>query len=128
MSQEAERIAAYCLHEPEHLSIGVGQVEHRLQLIRQWPIQTGSTVLEIGCGQGDCTVVLASIVGPTGHVTAIDPAALSYGSVSLLLLLLTWHFHRIAVHSRTSSGTPPSFVSGCSNNVQADGRGGVPIE
>ena len=81
MSQEAEQIAACCLHEPQHFSVVLGQTEHRLQLIRQWPIQTGSKVLEIGCGQGDCTVVLASIVGSTGHVTAIDPADLSYGTV-----------------------------------------------
>jgi Methyltransferase domain len=40
--------------------------------------------LEIGCGQGDCTEVLAEAVGPTGHVDAIDPAPLDYGSPETL--------------------------------------------
>jgi SAM-dependent methyltransferase len=29
-------------------------------------------VLDVGCGAGDVSVVIASIVGPTGHVTGID--------------------------------------------------------
>jgi hypothetical protein len=37
-------------------------------------------MLEIGCGQGDCTTVLASLVGDSGHIDAIDPAPLDYGS------------------------------------------------
>jgi len=36
-------------------------------------------VLEIGCGQGDSTVVLADAVGETGHVDAYDPASPDYG-------------------------------------------------
>lgn len=63
----------------DHLSIQMVQTEHRLKLVHAWPIEAGLKVLEIGCGQGDCTAVLASIVGPSGHVTAIDPADLSYG-------------------------------------------------
>lgn len=37
-------------------------------------------VLEIGCGQGDTTVVLADVVGESGHVTAIDIAPGDYGA------------------------------------------------
>jgi predicted methyltransferase len=80
MSDQIRYIASCCLHDPDHLSIPMVQTEHRLKLAHGWPIQTGSKVLEIGCGQGDCTAVLASIVGPSGHVTAIDPADLSYGN------------------------------------------------
>jgi len=40
--------------------------------------------MEIGCGQGDCTAVLATVVGETGHVTALDPAPPDYG-LSLFL-------------------------------------------
>jgi len=54
--------------------------EHRIALVDQWDIKPGSKVLEVGCGQGDCTVVLATAVGDTGHVTAIDPGAPDYGS------------------------------------------------
>ncbi|KAJ5109184.1 hypothetical protein N7456_005859 [Penicillium angulare] len=56
------------------------QVEHRLALLRSWKIPQGSKVLEIGCGQGDCTLLLADLVGENGHVTAIDPASLDYGA------------------------------------------------
>lgn len=62
-----------------------------------WNIPPGSRVLEIGCGQGDCSelaptqvmcisraplasansplaIVLAAAVGPLGHIDAVDPA------------------------------------------------------
>lgn len=49
-----------------------------------WGISPGSHVLEIGCGQGDTTVVLADAVGKEGHVDALDPGSLDYGSPSTL--------------------------------------------
>lgn len=55
------------------------QMDHRLDLVSFWGIPPGSRVLEIGCGQGDCTVVLADAVGETGHVDAVDPGASDYG-------------------------------------------------
>jgi cyclopropane fatty-acyl-phospholipid synthase-like methyltransferase len=55
MSDQTAYIAACCLHDPDCLSIPIVQTEHRLKLANGWPIQTGSKVLEIGCGQGDCT-------------------------------------------------------------------------
>jgi len=63
-----------------HLQIVVGQMEQRIQLVKTWGIQPGEKIIEIGCGQGDCTVALATAVGDSGHVTAIDPASLDYGS------------------------------------------------
>lgn len=42
------------------------QTEHRMKLGLFWGIQEGSRVLEIGCGQGDTTAVLAHLVGSTG--------------------------------------------------------------
>lgn len=57
------------------------QTEHRLALLEKWNISwQGAKVLELGCGQGDCTAVLAEAVGPDGHVTAVDPAPPDYGS------------------------------------------------
>jgi len=58
----------------------MAQMAHRLSLLSYWSIHPGSRVLEIGCGQGDTTIVLADAVGPTGHVDAIDPGDPTYGS------------------------------------------------
>jgi ubiquinone/menaquinone biosynthesis C-methylase UbiE len=75
-----------------HLAIGseshdvkilqLPQTIHRLAIIEAWkPIKPGYRILELGCGQGDMTAVLASLVGPSGHVVALDPADPdSYGS------------------------------------------------
>lgn len=56
------------------------QFEHRVNIVKSWNILPGSRVLEIGPGQGDCTIVLATAVGESGHVDAVDPAPLSYGT------------------------------------------------
>lgn len=56
------------------------QLTHRINLVKNiWKIPSGSSVLEIGCGQGDCTLVLAAAVGQAGHVDAVDPCLLEYG-------------------------------------------------
>lgn len=55
------------------------QMDHRLALVAFWGIAPGSRVLEIGCGQGDCTIVLADAVGDEGHVDAVDPGVPDYG-------------------------------------------------
>jgi len=81
MSDQTAYIASCCLHDPKHLSIQLAHTKYRLKLTVGWPIQPGSRVLEIGCGQGDCTAVLVSIVSPSGHITAVDPAVLSYGNI-----------------------------------------------
>lgn len=78
----APSIASLCLHNQKHFEVQLHQTEHRLALISKWNIDLqGAKVLELGCGQGDCTAVLAEAVGATGHVTAVDPAALSYGEL-----------------------------------------------
>lgn len=75
--------------------IQISQIKHRLQLLLTWfggwerakEALAGKTVVEIGCGQGDMTVVLAHMVAGAGAVSskggkviAIDPAPLDYGS------------------------------------------------
>lgn len=77
---DAASIARLSLHDPTNFSIQHSQTLHRLELLQLWNIPTGSKVLELGCGQGDCTTVIASAVGEQGRVVAADPADLSYGS------------------------------------------------
>lgn len=82
---KAEEIARLCLHDPNNIGIQLSQTNHRLQILQCFPISLGDRVLEIGCGQGDTTAALAELVGESGHVTAVDPAELSYGTVLGLL-------------------------------------------
>ncbi|WP_430727691.1 class I SAM-dependent methyltransferase [Streptomyces virginiae] len=56
------------------------QTRHRAALVASWHIAPGSTVIELGCGQGDMTAVLAEAVGPRGRVVAVDVAPPSYGT------------------------------------------------
>jgi len=77
---DAASIARLSLHDPNHFSIQHSQTVHRLVLLQHWNIATGSKVLELGCGQGDCTTVLAHTVGVDGRVVAVDPAQLDNGA------------------------------------------------
>ncbi|MFB6890172.1 methyltransferase domain-containing protein [Kitasatospora sp. NPDC056327] len=56
------------------------QTRHRASLVESWDVEPGATVLELGCGQGDMTAVLADAVGPEGRVVAVDVADPSYGA------------------------------------------------
>ncbi|KAF5972428.1 SAM-dependent methyltransferase [Fusarium coicis] len=76
----APLIASHSLSTPESLQIEIDQTTHRLELLNFFQIPAASSILEIGCGQGTCTVVLGHVVGEDGHVDAIDPAPLDYGA------------------------------------------------
>lgn len=77
----ADKIALYSPRlSDKHLPIEVVQAKHRIELVNKWQIPPGSRVLELGCGQGTCTNVLAETVGPDGHVDAVDPGSPDYGS------------------------------------------------
>ncbi len=56
------------------------QLRHRMALVEYWAPKAGDRVLEVGCGQGDCTVVLAHAVGGRGKVVAADVAPPTYGA------------------------------------------------
>ncbi|CAD0098165.1 unnamed protein product [Aureobasidium mustum] len=79
-NMDAESIARLSLHDPNDFRIQHAQTLHRLELLQHWNILPGARLLELGCGQGDCTTVLASAVGEQGHVVAVDPADLDYGA------------------------------------------------
>lgn len=72
----ASLMAAY-EHSPDAQLI---QTRFRAVIADRWSIREGMRLLEIGCGQGDMTAVLANAVGAQGHITAIDRAGPDYGS------------------------------------------------
>ena len=77
--EDLDAIAELYPHSPKHFAVARAQIQQRADLVRFWDVKPGEKVLEIGCGQGDCTVVLATAVGEEGSVTAVDPASLDYG-------------------------------------------------
>jgi SAM-dependent methyltransferase len=73
----AESIAgAMAVRSAEQLA----QTRFRLDLVDGWALRPGGRVLEVGCGQGDMTAVLADAVGPGGHVLGVDIASHGYGA------------------------------------------------
>ncbi|KAH7337747.1 hypothetical protein B0J17DRAFT_756969 [Rhizoctonia solani] len=82
---DVAEIAQLNIWEPWFKTAPTSQTAHRVNLAKAWDITENSRVLELGCGQGDCTAVLASAVGDGGYVTGVDPAPLDYGhSIHLL--------------------------------------------
>src|SRR5262245_3693165 len=55
------------------------QLQHRMALIHIWAPCRGDRVIEIGCGQGETTAILAAAVGASGHVLAVDKGLAEYG-------------------------------------------------
>ncbi|KAI1419966.1 SAM-dependent methyltransferase [Xylaria sp. FL1777] len=76
----APKIAAYSLQGPGHPEIEVAQAAHRIRLVNYWRLEPGTRVLELGCGQGSTTAVLAEAVRESGHIDAVDPAEPDYGA------------------------------------------------
>jgi SAM-dependent methyltransferase len=74
-----ELIAQHMALFTEGRDIQVEQTEFRMRIAKSWDIKKGDRILEIGCGQGDMTAVLADAVGPEGFVRAVDLAEPDYG-------------------------------------------------
>ena len=49
------------------------QMRDGVKLMNSLMLVEGSMVLDLGCGTGNLTAVLAEKVGPTGHVLGVDP-------------------------------------------------------
>jgi SAM-dependent methyltransferase len=65
---------------PAYRHIQRTQAEYRSRLVQRWTIPQGVKILEIGCGQGDMTAILAEAIGRPGHITAVDVASSDYGA------------------------------------------------
>ncbi len=72
----ARCIAMYDMNPQERIAI----TKFKSMFVDRWGIFDGATVLEVGCGQGDTTAVLAEAVGEDGLIIATDPASPDYGS------------------------------------------------
>jgi SAM-dependent methyltransferase len=69
------------LHDPALESrVYIPRFTHRLSLTKEWVIEPGRRILDIGCGQGESCLALALDVGDSGHITGIDVAPLDYGT------------------------------------------------
>jgi cyclopropane fatty-acyl-phospholipid synthase-like methyltransferase len=86
-SSKAAHLSHYFLSKDPSFPSLLSQFTHRLTLVTYFSIPPGSRVLEIGCGQGDCTIVLADTVGEDGWVDGVDPGRDDYGSFSFLSYL-----------------------------------------
>ena len=75
-----ENIAKEMALFEKYPSIQLAQTAMRKRLVDAWAIPEGACVLEIGCGQGDLTAVLADAVGPNGRIVAVDLAGPDYGT------------------------------------------------
>ena len=74
-----ELIAQHMALFQEGSDIQVEQTEFRMRIAKSWDIKKGDRLLEVGCGQGDMTAVLADAVGPEGFIRAVDLAGPEYG-------------------------------------------------
>lgn len=78
------RMGTPLLHTADQLAGQVSfttaaQLRHRALLVGTWGIAPGSSLLEVGCGQGDTAMLLAESVGSNGRVVAVDSAPSEYG-------------------------------------------------
>lgn len=78
-SDSLEIILSCYLHASSQRANVVPRFAHRLSICEAWSIPQGSRLLDVGCGQGDSSLVLATAVGPLGSVTGIDSAPPDYG-------------------------------------------------
>jgi len=78
MPDSLERDYVIGTHDEEIVRLGVQHSVWRPRVLECWRragITTGSRVMDVGAGPGYATIDLAEIVGPTGHVIAVERSA-----------------------------------------------------
>lgn len=99
MKAKTEKIVACMLRDAASDEVQTVQTGHRIKLAEFWGIKQGDKVLEVGCGQGDTTAVLAYHVGKNGSVYAVDIASPDYGA-PFTLAQSTYHLLQSELGSR----------------------------
>ena len=62
--------------DPHYLDVSAERLKQNKQRTYTWMhIQPGHAVIDVGCGPGTDTIVLAGLVGPTGRVVGVDSDA-----------------------------------------------------
>lgn len=92
-------VAAFCSTDSHGVASASetqrSQISHRIEIIKAWLVASakadhdieanmvGKKTLDIGCGQGDMTVLFASVLkafdDDKSRVIGVDPARLDYG-------------------------------------------------
>lgn len=75
-----DELLSACLHQETDRENVLEGFRHRLKICRAWDIPAGSQILDIGCGQGESSLILALLNGPDGLVTGIDNGPPEYGA------------------------------------------------
>src|SRR5258708_7601290 len=78
-------------------------------LIRQCGIEAGMSVLDIGCGTGDVSMLLAEAVGDTGRVVAFDREARALETARPRALAAGWRQIEFVVASDEAFPERPLF-------------------
>jgi len=86
--------------DPEYLKMAAELTEHvKKRSYENMRVRSGSRVLDVGCGTGIDTVVLAQLVGKTGHVVGVDHDAtmiIEAGDRANEAGIGSWVKHRLA--------------------------------
>ena len=91
-THDAPYILGHSAQELERLGTQARLIEPLTrQLFRDAGITAGMRVLDVGCGSGDVSFLVANMVGPTGQVVGVDraPAAVATASRRALDLQLS---------------------------------------
>ncbi|ATY60321.1 SAM-dependent methyltransferase [Cordyceps militaris] len=110
------------LHNPALLNnFHIPRLKLRLATIQTWGVREGDHLVDIGCGQGESSLALATVVGDRGHVSAIDPAPLDYGD--------PFNMREAHDHIRQSAlGPRVSFYQADAPSFLADQRPDRPLD
>lgn len=108
--EKLEQLLSYTKFYGEDRHIQRKQTQHRLRLMEAFDVREGDHVLEVGCGQGDTTVVLADAVGENGHVHAVDIASKYYGE-PITLKAATDYISRSPLGSRITFSLETDMMS-----------------
>ena len=81
-----------------------------IQLLTEAGLTEGMSVLDIGTGAGDVAVIAADLVGPSGHVLAVDRSPEALGGARRRL----GHRREIEIASTSTGSSMRSSAGPCS--------------